>query len=211
MHKQYGHFTPHDGQHSASPGGVALSSTIESSRGTRLDYSLPRGFMLDYDSLPGIFPRLLLTFLGVSVSEERFRQLVAVSAQYSKGRAWYYPKAGRFSTDSSDKKARATDEIRKWSGYLLDPAFQELSVLATASYQAVARRGEISPPLLSIGKDTGVIDDWTPLKSMPSEQTPETASSTLFTSDSNFDSKLYNPFSTSFNSSFFEVGSTQCL
>jgi hypothetical protein len=216
MHARYGHYPPLpslDPQSSGEGGqsGPEAFPSLPTARGGQPDRSLPRtrGFIVDYDSLPGIFPRLLMTFLGVSVSDERFQQLIAVSSQYSKGRAWYYPKAGHFSTDSTDKKARATDAIRKWSSHLLDPSYQQLAALATESYLALTA-GSLAnenTPQLALSEDTRVIEDWSPLKAMPTEQAPD-SSPPLFTSDSNFDAKLYNPFSTSFNSSYFEVSTS---
>lgn len=225
MHKQHGLYDEETReertQGKGREKGWPHSIIVPFRSGVQLDFTNPRGVIVDYASLPGIFPRILLNFLGVSISDERLQQLIVVSSQYSKGRAWYNPKAGHFSTDSSDKKARATADMHKWAGHLLEPAYHELTVLATQSYYAltsavgegvegggsVAGAKAVSSPLqvLTASKASGVIEDWSPLQPMSSEQSIEPAASQLFTSDSNFESKLYNPFSTSFNSSYFEV------
>lgn len=174
--------------------------------------ALPRGFIVDYASLPGIFPRKLMSFLGLSVTSDRFQKILAASSQYSKGRSWYNPKAGRFSTDSKDKIARATKDVVVWSGLLLEASYRVLSGLAEKSYSSLDSHDEGELPLhrVTLPVSTSLDQDWAGVRAMPSEPVPGTLSRQLFTDESTFDSKLYNPFSSFFNSSYYEVNSCLC-
>ena len=163
--------------------------------------------------MPGIYPRILMRFFGFSVSNDRYQKILSVSAQYSKSRAWYYPKAGLFSSDSKAKKAGATDAMRKWAKLLMEPSYKQLSQLATTSFSGIitSYTSRNSPVLRMIPMsktDESLVKDWSPLKPMPIEFLSDTidgSDEVLFTSDSNFETKIYNPFSTSFNSSYYEV------
>ena len=166
-----------------------------------MNYSLPRGFILDYAGLPGIFPRLLMNFFGLSIDSWRHQKLLQVSSQYSKGRAWYYPKAGHFAADSARKTASATEGARYWASLLMNSSYHTLSALATKSYFAFSTASSRTLALPSSGQ--GVVYDWTPLAPIPHYERDNI--SPLYTSDGNFELKSYNPFSSSFNSSFFEV------
>lgn len=49
--------------------------------------SLPRGFFIDYDALPGIVPRILTSFVGVDLSNHWLQRMREVSTEYSKGKS----------------------------------------------------------------------------------------------------------------------------
>jgi hypothetical protein len=190
----------------------ALPYSIAVTHGTSPDFSLPRGFIVDYASMPGIYPRHLMQFFGISITTEIYRKIFSVSSQYSKARAWYYPKAGVFAADTSDKNSRASDKILQWSDRIMNQSYLKLSVLAVKSNNTVVtankngrvREAETSSLSLIGNGDDGRVN-WAALRMMPSLQTSESIDSELYTADSNFISKIYNPFSTTINSSYFEV------
>ena len=50
-----------------------------------LNMSLPRGYLLEYDSLPGALPRVLSSLFGVQLSRHWLERMRTVSTEYSKG------------------------------------------------------------------------------------------------------------------------------
>jgi hypothetical protein len=113
----------------------------------------PRGFLVNYESLPGIIGRVLLPFFGVEPSITWLQKMMAESSNYSKGKSM----TKTFVTDSFDKENRATSNIRTYADLILNPVFWKLENLSFAVFQNLnmnnyARAGMV---------------DWKSLKEIP--------------------------------------------
>lgn len=89
-----------------------------------------RGLLINYDSLPGYVPRVLLPHFSVNpVPEYWLDQIAAEAAFYSKGRKM----ERKFHGDSEDKESRSTSEIRKYASSILNASYVKLNELAFES------------------------------------------------------------------------------
>jgi hypothetical protein len=78
-----------------------------------------RGALINYDSIPGIFPKIILPLFQVNLTSKWLKKMTEESAQYSKSRT-----VGKeFSGDSEDKDERATEEIVHWADKILQPSY----------------------------------------------------------------------------------------
>lgn len=50
--------------------------------------SMPRGFFIDYDALPGIVPRVLVSLMGVDLTHHWLQRMREVSTEYSKSKSY---------------------------------------------------------------------------------------------------------------------------
>ena len=116
-----------------------------------------RGFLVNYESLPGAVARLLLPSFGIEPNEHWLTRMAAESKQYSKSRGTV---AKLFLGDSEDKEERATQGIQKVSKLILEPTFDQMEKISTDGLQA------ISPQLFSKMSVGGQMS-WQMLKDVP--------------------------------------------
>ena len=90
------------------------------------DRSRQRGMLINYDSLPGAVPNLLLPMFGVSVSRVWLETMARETRIYSKSRGV----AKVFNGDSEDKQLRATAEIAHSAAVLMQPQFEAMEKAA---------------------------------------------------------------------------------
>lgn len=107
----------------------SLSSAAEGRDGQRV-----RGLLINYESLPGIVPRLLLPLFGVLPDDNWLEKMKAEGSFYSKGRG----QERKFGGDSADKENRATDAIEKWAELILAPRYAELQQHSEQAVQQIA-------------------------------------------------------------------------
>mmetsp|Transcript_1970 Transcript_1970/g.4608 ORF Transcript_1970/g.4608 Transcript_1970/m.4608 type:complete len:546 (-) Transcript_1970:110-1747(-) len=115
-----------------------------------------RGLFLNYDSLPGIVPAVLLPHFGVDPVPARWlRKISEESGQYSKSRG---SKAGVFLGDSKDKVEHSTQLIKQYGEAILGPTYELMQKKALLVLES-ARPGAIDLVLSQSGK-TMVDFDW---------------------------------------------------
>jgi hypothetical protein len=95
---------------------------------------IQRGIMLNYESLPGIIPRVVLPMFGAEVNGAWLHKMTKESKQYSKGRS---SNSRIFKGDSEDKEEHATEEIEKFASVILDPSYEKLLKISEESVRAV--------------------------------------------------------------------------
>lgn len=93
-----------------------------------------RGFLINYESLPGSVARLLLPSFGIDPSEQWLNKMAIESKSYSKGKG--QPKL--FLSDSNDKDERATELILKYSDIILQPTYQKMIDISTNKLKLLA-------------------------------------------------------------------------
>jgi len=146
--------------------------------GTRLDPTtnefIQRGLLVNYDSLPGYFPQVLLPLFGISpVPNQWIAKIKQESEFYSKSRG----SASMFKGDSKDKDERATDAIQKYADSILQPTYELLNKKALEGIHAIS-------PLLTqrIVKDVGSnIINWKEISELPDSSM--TTTDTIFTTE----------------------------
>jgi Cupin-like domain len=118
-----------------------------------------RGFLINYDSLPGIVGSTLLPAFGVQPTKQWLTKMATESQHYSKGKG----DSKIFQGDSEDKDSRATDKIQKFAASILAPTFDKLTKLSEESFSRAA------PALFSqIPSDaSGTHKDWKFLNKVP--------------------------------------------
>jgi hypothetical protein len=89
---------------------------------------IQRGFLINYEALPGIVPSVLLPLFGITTTPHWLSKMAVESTQYSKGR-----KSGAkvFTGDSADKEERATHNIQKYAKEILQPNFDRMNEIYT--------------------------------------------------------------------------------
>lgn len=81
-----------------------------------------RGMLVNYESLPGLLPRVILPELfHVAVTPSWLVRMNDESSMYSKARG--SSRKSSFTGDSLDKDSRATSAIKKWGEAILQPTF----------------------------------------------------------------------------------------
>ena len=110
--------------------------------GTRLDDAsheyVQRGVLVNYESLPGYVPLVLLPLFGVRpVPTAWLVRIKAESEYYSKGRGGKRMQQV-FRGDSEDKDGRATEGIQKYADLILQPSYEELNRKAVEALKNVA-------------------------------------------------------------------------
>ncbi len=83
-----------------------------------------RAVLLNYDSLPGAVPKILLPLFNVELDKPWLEKMKLESKHYSKSRG---SKFKLFFGDSKDKDERATSGIQKFSDLILAPSFAILN------------------------------------------------------------------------------------
>jgi hypothetical protein len=116
-----------------------------------------RGFLVNYESLPGAVARLLLPSFGIEPNEHWLTRMAAESKQYSKSRGSV---AKLFLGDSEDKEERATQGIQKVSKLILEPTFDQMEKISADGLRAV------SPSLFAKMSAGGEVS-WQMLKDVP--------------------------------------------
>ena len=96
--------------------------------------SQQRGFLVNYESLPGSVPRVLLPSFGVEPSDYWLSKMAQESKSYSKGRA--VPKL--FFSDSEDKDERATAAIQQYSNSILRSSYEEMAAISTTALKSLS-------------------------------------------------------------------------
>lgn len=109
-----------------------------------------RGLLINYDSLPGYVPHILLPHFGINpLPPAWLLKITEESNYYSKSRG---SKLRTFTGDSQDKDSRATKDIQTFAESILAPSFAQLEEKAkvallsvSPSYiEDVARKNSIS-------------------------------------------------------------------
>jgi hypothetical protein len=108
--------------------------------GTRVDpvskELVQRGLLINYDSLPGYVPQVLLPLFGIDPLPAAWLQkLTEESNYYSKSRG---TKLRTFKSDSEDKDMRATEAIEKFADKILAPTYKVLEAKALQGLNSVA-------------------------------------------------------------------------
>ena len=122
--------------------------------------SQQRGFLINYDSLPGSVARLLLPSFGVEPSSHWLSKMAVESKSYSKGRG----DSKIFFGDSEDKDERATSAIQKYSTSILKPTYDKMAAISANSLK------QLSPSLfnqISVRRGDEVTVNWGSLKDVP--------------------------------------------
>lgn len=131
-----------------------------------------RGWLLNYDSLPGSIPNVLLPLFGVEhISKSWLDKITVESKQYSKSRGSSYR---LFFGDSQDKDERATENIRLYANEILNPTFEVLNQKSKEAIQL------FKPDLFNLITEAGPgIIDWKKISDIPtySEEVLKTSSS----------------------------------
>ena len=104
-----------------------------------------RGIMINYESLPGIIPRVVLPLFGAEPSTRWLKKMHVESRQYSKGRT---TGSRIFKGDNEDKEKHATEAIEKYSSSILDQSYSKLLKLGEESLRA-ARPAEFQAMVLT--------------------------------------------------------------
>lgn len=117
-----------------------------------------RGFLVNYESLPGVVPLVLLPLFGVQPTAEWLEKMKSESGFYSKGRE----KERIFKGDSQDKDERATQAIQKYAKEILLTTFDKLT---EASIDALQRFSPTSLAKVSTSEAEG--KNWAPLNVVP--------------------------------------------
>ena len=125
--------------------------------GTRLDpvsnEFVQRGLLINYDSLPGSFPKMLLPLFGISpVPNNWILKIKQESEFYSKSRPGRI-KPLKFIGDSKDKDQRATDAIQKYAETILQPTYELLNKKAIEGFQ------NLSPLLFNSISNSSALSD----------------------------------------------------
>ena len=126
--------------------------------------SVQRGFLVNYESLPGVVPRVLFPLFAVDPTERWLEAMKSTSTQYSKGRGG---KAAVFTGDSEDKEQRATTNIQKYSKDILQPTFEKL-----LGYSAQSLQSSLPELFASMPSRAGGDKDWGALKAIPATGSP---------------------------------------
>ena len=119
-----------------------------------------RGFLVNYDSLPGIVPRVLLPMFNVVPKKKWLSKMNDESAFYSKSRGV----DRKFLGDSKDKDSRATKEIQEFSTSILQPTYERLTA---ASVQALQRHDPKLGGQLKPSVDRPLDWDWKVFSTIP--------------------------------------------
>ena len=104
-----------------------------------------RGIMINYESLPGIIPRVVLPLFGAEPGTSWLKKMAVESKQYSKGRT---TGSRIFTGDSEDKEQHATGAIEEFSSSILDKSYSKLLKLGEESLRA-ARPAEFQAMVLT--------------------------------------------------------------
>ena len=172
--------------------------SYSSSAGTKAGQR--RGMLVNYESLPGFIPRVLLPALfGITPSSEWVAAMTAEASQYSKGRG----KAGEFKGDSEDKEMRSTEDIQLWGERILGPTYDQLLAISADSILSG------NSPLTLLVNPAGVPAKdirWNVLKSMPAVDISRAASAAVNVSPrANGREVISNPFASNHSSVPFQV------
>jgi hypothetical protein len=124
-----------------------------------------RGLLINYESLPGYIPRVVLPFLfGSNINRKWLAKMESESKHYSKSRGSRFR---LFFSDSKDKDERATEQIQTFADKILTPTYLKLNQYSFEGFQAVA----------SSLVDSNLIKDnsytWMSLKEIPNENFAE--------------------------------------
>jgi hypothetical protein len=123
-----------------------------------------RGLLINYDSLPGIIPRVFLSMAGIEPSDSWLKAMSIESTFYSKGRR--RPEKITFKGDSEDKEERSTRSIQQYSKSILEPSFERMKVLSLDALQVVSP--DLYQALIeSAAQNTDNLPDWTIINTIP--------------------------------------------
>mmetsp|Transcript_15280 Transcript_15280/g.23007 ORF Transcript_15280/g.23007 Transcript_15280/m.23007 type:complete len:862 (+) Transcript_15280:57-2642(+) len=161
----------------------------------QVEVGAQRGILIDYQSLPGIIPRVVLPLFGVEPSDQWVQNMITESQEYSKGRG-KGPKSGTFKGDSADKEKHATDAIEQWAEKILAPTYNKMY----ATFRGVVEK-ELSEPIPRLENND---IDWNAVKIIPSRGSPKSVSTFGLRRETSAARLLYNPFESTYNSTPFE-------
>lgn len=130
-----------------------------------------RGIMINYESLPGIIPRVVLPLFGAEPTAAWLQKMSKESQQYSKGRT---SGSRIFTGDSKDKETHATTTIARFAKNILDPSYERLVKISEESLRAI-RPVEFQNMVLSEEEGDGPLHkrNWKYLSKIPSHTEAE--------------------------------------
>lgn len=124
--------------------------------------SQQRGFLVNYDSLPGSVARLLLPSFGVEPSDHWLSKMAEESMSYSKGRGT----SKLFFGDSKDKDDRATAAIQQYSNAILQPSYDKMAAISSKALEA--QSPDLFKKIAIKAADGRVLNiNWKSLKDVP--------------------------------------------
>ena len=97
---------------------------------------IQRGLLINYESLPGVIPKVLLPMFGIVPSNTWIQKMKVESSFYSKGRGTKNIKL--FKEDSLDKEERSTQYIQQHSKLFLEPSYLKLRSFALEGIKMVS-------------------------------------------------------------------------
>jgi hypothetical protein len=167
-----------------------------------------RGILINYESLPGIIPSVVMPLFGVNPSDGWVNKMADESTQYSKGRGG--SKSGVFTGDAEKKDAGASDSIRKWADLILQPSYEKLSWYAEESASSVGT--------VTLKRNEDKTITWSDLKNIDTKAISRKARSVSSpkkeispNAKGGYKHPSLNPFNTYYNSSKFEVSCSYYL
>lgn len=133
--------------------------------GTRFDEAgnvIQRGLLVNYDSLPGFMPKIMLPLFGSTPDNRWLANIKEESSQYSKSRN----PDKTFTGDSADKDQRATENIQLYSEKILQPTYERLNAKAEDGLK------RFSPGSFEEISGIDGVEDWKKINSLPEVKYP---------------------------------------
>jgi hypothetical protein len=130
-----------------------------------------RGVLVNYDSIPGIIPKIVLPLFKVDLTDKWLTKMIDESSQYSKSRV--QKSAGEFLGDSEDKDERATEGIVTWAEKILQPSYELMDQAAKEGLQNLIQN---HPSLQQMNQEGRSLLDWTQWKEMPALEEMDSSS-----------------------------------
>jgi hypothetical protein len=149
----------------------------------------PRGMLVNYETLPGFVPNVLLSLFGVNADPIWVRRMQMEALEYSKSSSKNFLKAGKFSGDSRQKEDRASAAVEQFANAILGPSYDKMLNITESVMSLLT-------PKVTLPRDAGGRVKWAQLKPIiAAASTPGAA----------YEALPFNPFEATHNSSAFEV------
>jgi hypothetical protein len=124
-----------------------------------------RALLINYESLPGIIPKVILPYLfHTNINNNWLTKMIAESKHYSKSRGSRFR---LFFSDSQDKDSRATTEIQTYADKILSSSYSQLNDLALRGFHAVASSLVDNLQVVKSSNDNQLSYQWNSLKEFP--------------------------------------------
>lgn len=133
--------------------------------GNSTDKIHQRGLLINYESLPGIVPSVLLPrVFGVPLNKRWIEKMRSECSYYSKGRN----EKKIFKGDSQDKDNRSSFTMQKYAKKILSRSFSELEGAMVEGLTRVDVHVPNKTGIFAIGNTVEISRDWQVLKIIPS-------------------------------------------